>query len=241
MVIVMKDKRNVCKLLFCIFILILLVHFFFSFSNDDVTYFSTILDTMNLKDFLIFRYSTWTSRILIEGLLVFISRNIYLWRVLDSCVMILFIWCVQRLCFREIHVKSIIFTLLILLLLPFVDMTEAGFCATTMNYFWPLTFMLLSFLPIRDLYVDKKINKKIVFFYILASLYACNQEQCVCVVFAVSLISIVYFWKSKQKHWYPCFLLLISLLSLVFILSCPGNAIRSAHEIESWYLDYKNA
>ena len=35
--------------------------------------------------------------------------------------------------------------------------------------------------------------------------------------------------------------MLLSLGSLAFILSCPGNGLRSIHEMEHWYVDYKNA
>ena len=240
-IIVKNENRNILKLYFLLFVIVFIIHFFFHFSNDDVTYFSHVLDTMSLGEFIKLRYSTWTSRLLIEGLLVFISRNIYLWRFLDSIVFVLFIWCVQKLCFKNISIKNTLFVAFIVLLLPFFTMTEAGFCATTMNYFWPLTFMLFSFVPIRDMYRGNSINLKMVPFYFLSSLYACNQEQCVCIVLVVSLLACCYFLKKKKISWYSFSLLLLSLGSLAFILSCPGNGLRSIHEMEYWYVDYKNA
>ena len=240
-IIVKKENRSILKLYFLLFVIVFIVHFFFHFSNDDVTYFSHVLDTMSLGEFIKLRYFTWTSRLLIEGLLVFISRNIYLWRFLDSLVFVLFIWCVQKLCFKNISIKNTLFVAFIVLLLPFFTMTEAGFCATSMNYFWPLTFMLFSFVPIRDMYRENSINLKMVPFYFLSSLYACNQEQCVCVVLVVSLLACCYFLKKKNISWYSFSLLLLSLGSLAFILTCPGNSLRSIHEMEYWYVDYKNA
>lgn len=240
-IIVKNENRNILKLYFLLFGIVFIIHFFFHFSNDDVTYFSHVLDTMSLGEFIKLRYSTWTSRLLIEGLLVFISRNIYLWRILDSLVFVLFIWCVQKLCFKNISIKNTLFVAFIVLLLPFFTMTEAGFCATTMNYFWPLTFMLFSFVPIRDMYRGNSIHLEMVPFYFFSSLYACNQEQCVCVVLVVSLLACCYFLKKKIFPWYSFSLVLLSLGSLAFILSCPGNSLRSIHEMEYWYVDYKNA
>lgn len=237
----MNRKRNIVKVYIILFVLILLIHFFFSFSNDDITYFSKILDTMNWLDFIKLRYFNWTSRLIIEGLLVFISRNILLWRILDSAIMILFIWCIQKLCFKETSIKKVIFTTSIILLLPFINMTEAGICATTMNYFWPLTLMLFSLIPIRNMYNDNNINKKILPFYMLSALYACNQEQSVCIIFVVSLLTCFNSYRKKSFSWYAFILLLLSTCSIIFILLCPGNAIRSIQEIEHWYVDYENA
>ena len=120
-------------------------------------------------------------------------------------------------------------------------MCEAGIAATTLNYLWPLSFMLFSFIPYKKIYYNEKINKKSLPFYIIAIIYSCNQEQCVCIILAVSFIFFLYSIKNNKAKWYSILLLLISLLSLIIIINCPGNSIRAISEMSVWYPDYINA
>ena len=120
-------------------------------------------------------------------------------------------------------------------------MAEAGFAATTLNYLWPLAFLLYAFIPFQYIYQNKKLNKKYVLFNILAYIFACNQEQAACIGLSVTLIFLIYCIKNKKNKIYPIILLIISSLSIIFILTCPGNAIRTAIEITNCYPDYINA
>ena len=221
-----------------LFLALLLVHQFFYFSNDDTTYFSNILDTMSWSNFLKMRYYTWTSRIIIEGLLVVVSRNIYLWRLLDSLVICLLVYSIQKILIKNYRVKDFFVILIILLIYPFSNMKQAGFCATTLNYLWPLTFFLFSLVPFFER--EEKKFKFMYLFYILAFVYACNQEQVVCVALVVSFIMLIDAMKRKQKIKYPFILFLISSISLIFILTCPGNTLRSITEANTWYVQYQN-
>ena len=50
-------------------IILIVIHMFISKSGDD-TYFSTICNDMNLFDVINMRYSTWSSRVIIETILI---------------------------------------------------------------------------------------------------------------------------------------------------------------------------
>lgn len=233
-----SNKYVYYGLFFC---LILLIHQFFYFSNDDVTFFSTVLDNYTIGEYLSFRYNNWTSRLLIEGLLVFLSRSVHLWRILNSLVICLLIYTIDKLFLNNSKGKSILFIMLLFLLYPYYQMAEAGFCATTLNYLWPFTFFLFSLIPLRNLYDGKKISKKMLPLYLIAFIFSCNQEQVVCVALLVSFIFLIYCIRKKIKKWYSILLLIISFVSLIFILTCPGNEIRTVTEIANCYPDYVNA
>lgn len=149
-----------------LFIILLYLHSFMNFANDDVTYFANQFDQFNWLNFLEMRYKVWISRIIIESFLIFISRNIFLWRILDSFIFCLLIYSICSLLFKKISWKSILLVSLNCFIYPFLSMEEADFCATTMNYLWPLTFMLFSFIPLKRIFYHQKINKKMLPIYI---------------------------------------------------------------------------
>ena len=102
----MKKIKNILKnkyvIMLLFFVIILIMHMFYNFSNDDVNYFNSILDNKDIMDFVIERYNNWSSRVIIESLLVIVSRNIYLWRVLDSLVIVLLVYSINKLFYKKI-------------------------------------------------------------------------------------------------------------------------------------------
>lgn len=241
MIILRKIFKNKKVVLLIFFLLVLLVHQFMNFSNDDVNYFSSVLDKMSIFEFIGHRYNSWSSRVLIEALLSVLSRNVFLWRVLDSLVIVLLVFSINKLFSKSLNVNSYLLVMLLFLLYPFINMREAGFCATTLNYLWPLSFMLFGFIPFRDMVYQEKSNKLLYPFYILGLVYACNQEQCVCIVFVVSLAFLAYAMKKNMKIWYPLLAFCLSFLGLTFILTCPGNEARKVAETLNWYPNYVKA
>lgn len=239
--------KRLCKLghnkyfIMAMFLMVMLgIHFFFYFSGDDVNYFSTILDSVSLKDFIVSRYNTWSSRIFIEMILIVVSRNIYLWRILDVLVIGILTYSVNKIFFKESNYKNILFTWLLFLLYPMLDMCSAGFAATTTNYLWCLSLMMFAFIPYRNIYYKEKINIKIMPLYIVSLIYACNQEQAVCIIIIISIIYLIYCIKKKLDYRYVLGTLVIALISLIFIITCPGNELRSIAETGNWYPEYVN-
>lgn len=224
-----------------LFVLMLVMHFLMNFSNDDINFFSSILDRMSWGEFLKWRYWSWTSRVVIEGVLVVLSRHLYLWRVLDSLIMVLLVYSLNRLLFLKATSKNLVLCSLITLLYPFWNMKEAGFCATTLNYLWVLAFLLFVLIPFSDIYNKRCVDKRLYPLYGLMLLYVCNQEQAVCIVLGVSLLFMIEMIRTKKMHFYVLFCLVISLGSLLFILTCPGNDNRAFLETLNWYPDYVNA
>ena len=220
--------------------IIFCMHFFFFFSGDDISYFSSILDNYSLKDFLITRYNTWSSRVIIESILVVVSRNIYLWRILDVCMIVLLVYSVNKIFFKESNSKNIILCCFLFFLYPMNDMRQAGFAATTTNYLWCLSCMMFSFIPYRNIYFGENIKKRWIPFYIFSLIYACNQEQAVCIIIMVSAACLIECIRKKRNYKYILLCLGIAISSLIFILTCPGNTVRKMIEINNYYPEYIN-
>ncbi|MEE3343271.1 MAG: DUF6056 family protein [Bacilli bacterium] len=237
-----KNSLNNNKILYLLlFVGVFILHIFFKFSRDDITYFSKILDKMSLISYLDMRYRTWTSRIIIETILVVVTKYIYLWRILDSFIILLLIYSINKLCFKEADKNNILLVLLITFLYPLIDLTGAGFASCTTNYLWPLSFMLFSFIPYRKYYFKENIDKRMWPLYIMALIYASNQEQCVFLILAINMIFLVINIKNKNNWKYPLIGIIIAIVSIIFIITCPGNSLRNISEINTWYPDYVNA
>ncbi|MBR3161671.1 MAG: hypothetical protein IKF19_02965 [Bacilli bacterium] len=236
-----KNRINNKYLYLLFFMGVFILHLFFKFSRDDIDYFNSILDKMSIINFINMRYNTWTSRIIIESVLVIVSRYIYLWRLINSFIITLLVYSINILCFKKPNTKNISITMISVLIYPLIDMTGAGFASCTTNYLWPLAFMLFSFIPYRKYYLKEQIDNKLWPLYIGAILYASNQEQCVIIIFTVSLIMSIISIKQKKNYKYPLISLAISIISIIFILTCPGNMLRNTSEISRWYPDYVNA
>lgn len=236
----MKKNRQYF-LLFVFFSFLFFIHCFTKFGGDDTSYFSLMLDTYSLFSFLKMRYLSWSSRIIIEGFLVVLSRYLYLWRFLNSCIYTLLIYASNRLFFKKISFKNLLLTGLVLLLYPFLLVGETGYCATSLNYLWPLALMMVGFLPYRFYLYHERIPRYLYPISVLSILYAVNHEQAVCIVFAVSVFFLIYAFIQKSSKRYPILLFLLSTISLVFIFTCPGNSNRMGIELAHYYPDYINA
>lgn len=218
----------------------LIVHSFMEFAVDDV-WFAIYLDNYTMLDFLAYRYQHWSSRLFTEAILVIITRNIHLWRILDSLVFLLCVYSINRLFFKESNSKNVLLCCGIFLLYPMNDMAVSGFAANTANYIWCVSFMCYALIPFRNIYYGEKINKWLLPSYFIAMLYACNQEQSVCIFTGISLLFLLYCLKNKLDYKFVLFYLVIGIAGFVFMMTAPGNASRSAQAMANHFPDYINA
>ena len=230
-----------------LFLLALAAHGSVSYSRDDVL-FRAALDGSDGWTFLAERYQTWSSRSVIEGVMIYILDidSFPLWKILNCLMFLPLLYGLVRL-IRENGLSeragtsgnSLLWFLLgLVLLYPYgYDMSTSGWAATTMNYFWPLVFALIALIPIRKILCGEKIRWFAWPFYLAAFLYAANAEQTCVILLAV--YAVFFIWQLTEKKFQPLFLagLILGLCSLAWILLCPGNQLRTASEM-SRFVDY---
>lgn len=225
--------------LICLVIYAIYLQFNMNLSIGDDLYFSN-LQNENLLNLLVSRYNEWTSRFLIEGIMIGILSYVpILWRIITFSSFIIIYFVLENY-FNDKKNLFISWTIAIcIILIPFSLMSSAGWGATTMNYWWPLTAVLIAFLPIVNLLKNKTYNKWNLIFQIPLLIYACNQEQVALLSCGFLIVFIIYYFINKKKipkmFW---IYLLISLISLIFILVCPGNNARYITELERWFPDF---
>lgn len=191
----------------------------------------------NLIQWLIKRYRTWSSRTLIEMLMMIIlTFPGKVWKVLDSVIFTIIPLFMSKTLFSEediIQKNWILVSLCLTLNMNF--MKEAGWVATTMNYAWPLAFGMIALYSIRKKFEDKKIYLIEAIGYSICLLISANSEQmCVVICIAFFVASVIYWGKNKKIEKYFAVELVLSALSLAYIMLCPGNTIRTYTETKNW-------
>lgn len=130
----------------------------------------------------------------------------------------------------------------LVLLYPLERMSSAGWAATTVNYIWTLSLGLFSLISIRKAYDGEKISLISGILYALSAIYACNQEQVCAVLFVTYLLFTILLTIRDKKKVNPILYIqtIISVLSLIFILTAPGNSVRKIDEIVTYFPDFTN-
>ena len=225
---------------FVLFIgVMLILHSIMGFNGDDIRY-AKVLSNQTLIDYIGFRYYNWSSRIIIDGLTVFLTRqNMILWKILDIIIYSFGVYYIIKLVNRNYSKKISYLGVCLFLMYPFYEMASAGWISTTLNYSWCFAFGIISFLPLIYESRGEKANGFIYIISFLALIFASNQEQTVALILGFNVLYLIYSAiRKKGINNYNVLSIVIAAISLVFILTCPGNGVRFAYEVTSWYPEF---
>lgn len=205
--------------------------------SDAMWFFCKQLDTYSLKDYLTIRYQTWASRIFIEAVLVYISRYVMLWKVIDWIFWVFLAWALTALFPKEKRGIAAYIVVGFLLVYPMWNLRTAGWIATSANYSWPLALGAFSLHGTVKAFYGEKSPVWMWILYALAALYGANMEQMSAVLLAVNVCAVIYFIIAKKPvRLYGSAIIgaLIAAGEFIFIMTCPGNAARKAQETINW-------
>lgn len=222
------------------FLLMLALHIVMGFLGDDIGY-SKILSKYSLTTFISDRYYEWSSRVVIDGILAILSRHFIIWKLLDTIIYTLGVYLLIKFINRDNNRNIALFGVLLFLMYPFFDMAGAGWISTTLNYSWCFAFAMISFIPLVNEINGRKTNIIIYVIAILSLIYAVNQEQACIMILGVNALYLIYCAVKKQTiSRFNILIVIISALSLIMILTCPGNAERLVVETARYYAEFAN-
>lgn len=233
----MKKLDNNKITIALIFIILVFAHCLFRINTADDIFFKNI-ELSNIFTWLGTRYNEWSSRLIIEFIMVILLHlPAIIWYILDSLMILLVAYSISYL-FTKNTMRDKILSLVLTCIYPFFEMGGAGWYATTINYLWPMACGLFSLTAIKNVLDGKKEKLWMYPLYSLALLVACNQEQMCALIFGFYLIFIIYMIKEKQNNKFLIFQFLLVVMSLIFILTCPGNNLRNIVETARWYPEF---
>jgi hypothetical protein len=222
-----------------LFLYVCLLHIFMVLCGDDLS-FKNSLNNQSFKSFLIFRYENWTSRLIIEGLMVLLLKAGFLaWKVLDITIYMLLAYSISEIFNKNKTKDWNILLVFLIILYPIKDMSTAGWTATSMNYIWPLSLGLYSLISIKKVISNNKINIIHCFFYVAALIYASNAELNIIWLVPTFAVALLYnIKKNKKVNLLLCLELFIGMINLYFFIRCPGNGNRFNLETQTWMPDF---
>lgn len=231
-------------ILFISWIVFAIAHCFFPVTLSDDAWFAEILagdkaTFGNWFDFLVGRYFEWSSRSLIEGLLILLTRFPLLWRVADTLICIAISVLMVRLFNPERNLTKNLIVVACIFLFPIPIIYEVGYIATSLNYSWPFAAALLALTPVIKRFWGREVCK---WEYIIAfpMMFLAGFQELICATSVLALLgSFVYRIVSEKKL--PKFeigMLAVAAVMLIYMLTCPGNDNRSMLETATWLPEY---
>ena len=224
---ILKNKRIISFIfLICLFFNLYLP----TMRSDDIVYLNRVND-MGYIGASIDHYFHWSSRIIIEFILMFFSQHFLLWKFANSLFMTLGVCLLCDYIFKNITKEKLLLVFSIYCLVPLTVMGESGWLATTLNYHWPWIGILIAFYPFLKRIRGEECPLLISILSLICLFFSANHEQFNLCYFCLTFIVSIYLFRKKR---YAHKLIYFSLLSLVeFLLSIlsPGNENRLIHEI----------
>ena len=215
-------------------IILALIHVLMQKHGDDIT-FSSMCNNTNFLNCIILRYQEWTSRIIIEGILIIFANYLpmFIWKIASIGMCYLLVYSISEL-FIEKNKRNLNTILCICLLTIITLLRETGWMATINNYLWVAATGLYAIIPLKKIIKQEKISKIQNILYILAIIYACNQEQMAGILFIVYTCVLAYLIKHKNTKPITIILYGIIILSLILVITCPGNTSRNIQQEQRW-------
>lgn len=231
-----------------LFIFIFILHFNMSLNLSDDANFSRALESSTFLSYMKYCYMEVNGKVILDLLCaIFTSINPLIWKIINSTIILIIINTIEKLAFifgggRYFGKPySILLTGLIILNFPIRYLNSAGWCATSINYIWPLCFLLIALVPLQDILTHTNGREHNNLLYIGAAFMAGSQEQSGAILATVYLIAIIYcIWKNKSVSKRFLVLFIVVSFSLLFMLSSPGQKTRvsdySIFRIPEWQM-----
>ena len=241
-----KSKENRLRwiLLGSFFLLLLILHAFAEPNYGDDLVNARVYWDWKLIDYLKDRYASWSSRVIIEMVMMPLTvLPVWIWRSLNALMVALLVCNVGDLFGldekkEKLQAQCIFF--LLIWSVPLASIRSAGWIATTTNYLWPLSLGTVALRPLKHFAKGQKCKSWEYILCPLCALYAANMEQTGAILLGVYLVFGVYLLMKKRKLSPFYFLMLLLVIFSVYaILKSPGNIKRNNREMEHYFPEFQ--
>lgn len=228
------DKRLLCAaVLLALFAVQLVMHMNCdTLILDDWVFHDATEGGASIASFLARRWQTWSSRLLIEGLLCVTTKSIWFWRVLDSLTMVLMALSLCRLANAEKRPEMLGLAALLVTGIPFAILCSTGWQATSLNDYVPLACAMTACIPLADALWKRKTSVGMEIFALLCAVLGANQEQTAALIVGAHLVLGVAL-RVRDSKISPIIIAVfaIACAELAAHLLCPGNALRAKESV----------
>ncbi len=213
----------------------------FLFTLQSIVYINDVGDQLSFAkmaqhygffEFALYRYQTWSSRLLIESLTMSMSAHYLVFDITMFIAVVCFFYCFNGIFLKNDKYWGLRFITpaLFLLIFPSIFFTSAGLIATATNYLFPLVAFVIGWYCLE---------KKGLAWLVLSLpflILACMQEQFT--IFALITFSFYLLkdWFKKKKVNYNYLVgTVLAFIGTVSAMVAPGSAHRNLVETKTWY------
>lgn len=115
--------------------MLVVIHCIIKLNYGDDLFFVKVLNENKLFPWVIDRYNTWSSRVIVESVLLIVMKfGAVFWKVLNIASLMLLAVSISKLLVEKNIRRYNWIIVALVLIYPFKDMSTAGWAATTINY-----------------------------------------------------------------------------------------------------------
>lgn len=184
----------------------------------------------NYLYFAIFRYMTWSSRLLIESATMYFSLHELIFIFSAFLATLFLLICSRKLCPNFPLLPGV----LLFLFFPRTLFVSAGAIPTYTNYIFPASLLIFSLYYRTSKYILVKVLSMIFF------VFSIMQEQLAVYSFLWLLFECVRDLKNKSLKKFDIVYLSFSILAILSVKLSPGNSIRIMQETQNWFPNFKS-
>lgn len=227
----MSKKAKIPLLLVIIFYALYFTLTKVDWMSGDAQWFSKV-DSSPIS-FVIKRYETWSSRFWIEGATLIASKHLILFYIFTVILTLLFFYSLSELFSFNEYDSNLVLVVFFMALFPVVSLQSAGPIATIVNYIWPSALFLYWLMTDRHRKMKNIGSLQNSLSILFLGLAVFNEG--LAIILCLYLILCLIVEKKNFFNTYRMICLVISLLSFLNVLLCPGNQNRGMLEIARWF------
>lgn len=227
----MNKKAKIPLLLVIIFYALYFTLTKVDWMSGDAQWFSKV-DSSPIS-FVIKRYETWSSRFWIEGATLIASKHLILFYIFTVILTLLFFYSLSELFSFNEYDSNLVLVVFFMALFPVVSLQSAGPIATIVNYIWPSVLFLYWLMTDRHRKMKNIGSLQNLLSILFLGLAVFNEG--LAIILCLYLILCLIVEKKNFFNTYRMICLVISLLSFLNVLLCPGNQNRGMLEMARWF------
>lgn len=183
----------------------------------------------------------WSSRFFIENAVNIFSKSLPLWSLVTIGLGTMLFWGMGRI-LRNKNIYQSIIIFCLMLLVNINMLSTAGIFATTINYLWPMACFTFVAAIILVPFKNKKLNLiSNIMIWPMFVFAVCSEQMAVLGFLFMGGLAIYYKSTKKKVPGRIYILLLLSMVGILNVIICPGNAVRAASEMKvNWpsFIDF---
>lgn len=191
---------------------------------DDV-YFAAALNGQSLGEFLAFRYEHWSGRLPIELLLVLVVQHSWLWKLINTMMVLLLCYSSGRAVRvgASVSASTLLAFVLLMLVSPAVLYESTWWMTGSVNYLWPAALGLYGLLAFLETTPHSSVQRM---GFLLASGFAVYNEQLALVLLPVTLCLMFVKWGERRWNTWDIVHLAFMVANAWVAFSAPGTHNR---------------